>query len=232
MPDGLVERITFAIGLDDIDAEFMRLTEEVLVPAGARGAEHVRTITFGGESVTVMVTVTQEGRDVFRLDGWLAPSAALEVELRRADGSLATTADDDGRFVFSDIPAGLAQLILHPTAGSADRAAAATWWPPPSSSDRPPLDPGHGWTGNGMSGAETQGLASDQRAMMDTSATKRTEVPPNQPAAVLASVACSSSPAASLPLVGTCSSSSSCRHSTIDAVSGHAGPGARSPPMP
>jgi hypothetical protein len=119
MPDGLVERITFAIGLDDIDAEFMRLTEEVLVPAGARGAEHVRTITFGGESVTVMVTVTQEGRDNFRLDGWLAPAAALQIELRRADGSLTTVADDDGRFVFDEVPPGLAQLVLHPTPNSA-----------------------------------------------------------------------------------------------------------------
>src|SRR5580765_1189735 len=80
VPEGLVERVTFAIGLDDLDVEMMRLTEEVLVPAGARGAEHVRTITFGGDSITVMVTVSQEGQDGFRLDGWLAPAAALSIE--------------------------------------------------------------------------------------------------------------------------------------------------------
>src|SRR6185437_2256473 len=68
VPPGLVERVTFAIGLDNLDVEMMRLTEEVLVPAGARGTEHVRTITFGGESVTVMVTVSQDGQDGFRLD--------------------------------------------------------------------------------------------------------------------------------------------------------------------
>lgn len=119
VPAGLVERVTFAIGLDNLDVEMMRLTEEVLVPAGARGAEHVRTITFGGESVTVMVTVSQEGQDVFRLDGWLAPSAALSIELRRADGSLTTASDEDGRFVFEDVPPGLAQLVLHPTPNSA-----------------------------------------------------------------------------------------------------------------
>ncbi len=88
VPVGLVERVTFAIGLDDLDVELMRLTEEVLMPAGARGAEHVRTITFGGESITVMVTVSQEGQEAFRLDGWLAPAAALSIELRRADGSI------------------------------------------------------------------------------------------------------------------------------------------------
>ncbi len=86
MPAGLVERVIFAIGLDDLDVEMMRLTEEILVPAGARGAEHVRTITFGGDSITVMVTVSQERPDSFRLDGWLAPAAALSIELRRTDG--------------------------------------------------------------------------------------------------------------------------------------------------
>ena len=119
VPDGLVERVTFAIGLDDLDVEMMRLTEEVLVPAGARGAEHVRTITFGGESITVMVTVSQEGHGRFRLDGWLAPAAALSIELRRAEGSVATLVDEDGRFVFEDVPPGLAQLVLHPTPNAA-----------------------------------------------------------------------------------------------------------------
>ena len=119
VPEGLVERVTFAIGLDDLDVEMMRLTEEVLVPAGARGAEHVRTITFGGESITVMVTVSQEGHEAFRLDGWLAPAAALSIELRRSEGSVTTSSDEGGRFVFEEIPAGLAQLVLHPTPNSA-----------------------------------------------------------------------------------------------------------------
>jgi hypothetical protein len=119
VPEGLVERVTFAIGLDDLDVEMMRLTEEVLVPAGARGAEHVRTITFGGESITVMVTVSQEGHEAFRLDGWLAPAAALSIELRRSDGSVTTSSDEGGRFVFEEVPAGLAQLVLHPTPNSA-----------------------------------------------------------------------------------------------------------------
>jgi hypothetical protein len=119
MPAGLIERVTFAIGLDDLDVEMMRLTEEVLVPAGARGAEHVRTITFGGDSITVMVTVSQERPDAFRLDGWLAPAAALSIELRRTEASVSASSDEDGRFVFENVPPGLAQLVLHPTPNSA-----------------------------------------------------------------------------------------------------------------
>jgi hypothetical protein len=119
VPAGLVERVTFAIGLDDLDVEMMRLTQEVLVPAGARGAEHVRTITFGGESITVMVTVSQEGHESFRLDGWLAPAAALSIELRRSNGSVTTSSDEGGRFVFEEVPPGLAQLVLHPTPNAA-----------------------------------------------------------------------------------------------------------------
>ena len=119
VPPGLVERVTFAIGLDDLDVELMRLTEEVLVPSGARGAEHVRTITFGGDSITVMVTVSQEGHEAFRLDGWLAPAAALSIELRRSEASVTTSSDEDGRFVFDNVPPGLAQLVLHPTPNAA-----------------------------------------------------------------------------------------------------------------
>jgi hypothetical protein len=119
MPAGLIERVTFAIGLDDLDVEMMRLTEEILVPAGARGAEHVRTITFGGDSITVMVTVSQERPDSFRLDGWLAPAAALSIELRRTEASVSASSDEDGRFVFENVPPGLAQLVLHPTPNAA-----------------------------------------------------------------------------------------------------------------
>jgi hypothetical protein len=119
VPPTLVERVTFAIGLDNLEFEVMRITEEILVPAGARGAEHVRTITFGGESITVMVTVSQEGHDTFRLDGWLAPAAALSVELRRSEASVTTASDESGRFVFEDVRPGLAQLVLHPTPNSA-----------------------------------------------------------------------------------------------------------------
>jgi hypothetical protein len=59
-----------------------------------------------------MITVTPAGVDRVRIDGWAAPGAGLSVELRIVDAQRQTTADADGRFVFDDVPRGLAQFLL------------------------------------------------------------------------------------------------------------------------
>jgi hypothetical protein len=86
-------------------------------PAVLEGVERARTITFASDSLTTMITLT-ETSGVFRLDGWLYPAAALRVELRSGKGTVLEHADDGGRFAFTDVPAGLVQLIVHPTAGA------------------------------------------------------------------------------------------------------------------
>jgi hypothetical protein len=111
---------------DLLDAELMRL-EEPLSLAGARGtapgAETASSITFSSTSLTVMVTVSAAAvtPQRKRLDGWIAPSAALRMELRTSAGVEEAVADLDGRFVFADVPAGLVQLTIHPTDGAAVR---------------------------------------------------------------------------------------------------------------
>lgn len=122
-PRDLVERVLFTLELEDLEAELMRL-HEATAPAGARageptGAETASTVTFGSASLTVMLTVSAAGDGLRRLDGWIAPAAALRVELRRGDGAQHTVADADGRFVFDAVPAGLAQLRIQPTEGAA-----------------------------------------------------------------------------------------------------------------
>ena len=64
--------------------------------------------------------MTGDGAGLRRLDGWLAPAAALRIEARVAgrDGVLHTVADEDGRFSF-EAPAGLVQLLIQPTEGAA-----------------------------------------------------------------------------------------------------------------
>jgi hypothetical protein len=120
MPADLVDRIVFTLQISDLEVELMRL-HEAMEPAGVRGigAETAGTITFSSTSLTVMLTVTGDGAGLRRVDGWLAPAAALRVELRldpcQGDHVRHTVADDDGRFSFDDAPAGLVQLRIHPT---------------------------------------------------------------------------------------------------------------------
>jgi hypothetical protein len=119
-PAGFDDRVMFALALDDLDAEVARLSDELTVGSGARASERTRTITFDADSRTVMITAVELPDDLVRLDGWLAPPAELRVELRRGDAGPArtVTSDDGGRFVFDVVPRGLAQLLVHPPAGS------------------------------------------------------------------------------------------------------------------
>jgi hypothetical protein len=53
-----------------------------------------------------------------RVDGWAAPGAGLRVEVLFADGSRETQADPDGRFVFDNVPCGLAKFALYVPRGT------------------------------------------------------------------------------------------------------------------
>jgi hypothetical protein len=125
-PDDLANRSLVAIAMDDLDLELLLLQDTSSDLAGARSlVETARTLTFSGEQVTVMVTITPTSGDAFRIDGWVAPAAPGFVEIRRASGSADTGAplagsaarepvDADGRFVLLEVPPGMAQLVYHP----------------------------------------------------------------------------------------------------------------------
>jgi len=116
VPDGLVERIQFEITLAALEAEVATLTQLDLSTAGARssGTEDVRTITFTSQSLTTMVTITPLSGGTVRVDGWAAPGAGIRVEVLLAGDAQETVADEDGRFVFAELPTGLAKFALHP----------------------------------------------------------------------------------------------------------------------
>jgi len=114
MAADLVDRIQFALALEDLDVEVFRLSAEHGALAGVRGAEETRTITFDSDSLTIMFSVSPSGSATVRLDGWLAPPAAHRVEVRTEHGAMETSADADGRFAVDDVPHGLAQLVVHP----------------------------------------------------------------------------------------------------------------------
>jgi hypothetical protein len=116
MAPDLLDRVQFALALEDVDVEVSRLSARYGVPAGVRGAEETRTITFDSDSLTIMFSVSPSGDSTVRLDGWLAPPAAHHVELRTESGAMQADADSDGRFAVDDVPHGLAQLVVHPVA--------------------------------------------------------------------------------------------------------------------
>ena len=129
-PDDLADRALFALDLDDLDTEFelLRLTERGDALAGTRAtaepsASMVTHITFAGQSTTVMLAVGPAAvrPDQRRIDGWIAPAGACRVVAHTADGETLSTADETGRFVLADVPAGMLRLLifLHRTAAEA-----------------------------------------------------------------------------------------------------------------
>jgi hypothetical protein len=117
-PADLNERSKFALRLENLDIEVGRLYEDTLVGAGARSVERIRTVTFESDHLTIMMTVTEQAGGDYRVEGWLAPPAPHEVELRLSDDRRRMVAEDSGRFVFDEVGSGLAQLAVHRGAGN------------------------------------------------------------------------------------------------------------------
>jgi hypothetical protein len=110
-PADLVERVQFAIDLENLDVEVARW-ERAGSFAGVRGGQP-GTITFTVDNLTLMVNFTSTGAR-HRIDGWLVPAGEHTVEVRVAEHeSSTTTADDGGRFVLSDVPTGTTQILVH-----------------------------------------------------------------------------------------------------------------------
>lgn len=116
VPPGLADRVVFALEVDrfdqaDLDLELLRLTEEQTTGAGARGADEVRTVTFGSESTTVMLAIS-DADGGHRVDGWVAPGGRRGIEVRTSAGTQQQECDETGRFTLSLVPPGHLQLVL------------------------------------------------------------------------------------------------------------------------
>jgi hypothetical protein len=113
VPGGLIDRIQFGITLDALHAEIAELQRSSDL-VGVRGEEvaQSQTITFTSAALTAMVTISALSADRVRLDGWIAPGNAVSVELRIGAEVMRTVCDADGRFVFDEVPRGLAQFVL------------------------------------------------------------------------------------------------------------------------
>ena len=116
VPSGLVDRLEFALTLDALETEVATFLQVDLAASGTRAAdtEAVRTVTFTSETLDTMVTLTDAPDGTVRVDGWLAPAAAMAVELLLDGARLEVSSDEDGRFVLESVPKGLAKFALHP----------------------------------------------------------------------------------------------------------------------
>ncbi|UQX88034.1 hypothetical protein M6D93_17295 [Jatrophihabitans telluris] len=114
VPADLVDRLSFAISLDALNAELAELVALPLEAMAARGAEtsEVKTLTFTSDSLTTMVSISPAGPDRVRIDGWCAPGAGVRVELRQVETTMSADADEDGRFVFEEVAHGLTRFVV------------------------------------------------------------------------------------------------------------------------
>ena len=118
VPAGLVDRINFGLTLEALHAEVAELQRSAnFVGVRAETDSDVQTVTFTSTALTTMITVTPTPGDRVRIDGWIAPAGRVTVELRARLETRQTEADEDGRFVFEDVPRGLAQFVLRPDGG-------------------------------------------------------------------------------------------------------------------
>ncbi|HTR90557.1 MAG TPA: hypothetical protein VMI73_02320 [Trebonia sp.] len=115
MPADLPERLRFRLSLRDLEIEMARFVDEELSAAAVRGAEQSRTITFDSESLTVMIRIEANSDGTVRIDGWLAPPQRREIEMKTTADPLNVTSDEQGRFAFTRVPRGTAQLIIRST---------------------------------------------------------------------------------------------------------------------
>jgi hypothetical protein len=117
-PPDLAERVRFAVALADLEAEAARLIEEAAAePTLTRGtSEESRTITFDSSELTIMIRIDANADGTARVDGWLAPARACQVEVSLQDSALAVEADADGRFAFPSVPRGTVRFVVRPPA--------------------------------------------------------------------------------------------------------------------
>jgi hypothetical protein len=119
VPADLVTKLQAVLATEtlDLDYELLVLVERSRELTGARGGS-AYTLQFAHGDVALLVRAAAEEQpgDGARLDGWLAPAAAMTVRAALVSDEREWTTDVDarGRFEFRDLPSGLFRLWLTP----------------------------------------------------------------------------------------------------------------------
>jgi hypothetical protein len=117
MPDDLVDRVRFALALDEVFEEvaaISRVPQDALaVRSDLAEAIRTETLTFTADRLTAMVTISPAGRGRVRVDGWVSPAGERRVSLRMQGSDESVRTDESGRFAADSLRSGFVQLVFH-----------------------------------------------------------------------------------------------------------------------
>ena len=118
VPDDLVQRIQFALALDEVYDEVARMSrvhdDALAVRTELTDATRTETLTFSAERLTAMVTLSAAAPGRVRIDGWVSPPGVRRVGLRMQGLDDEVHTDESGRFVADAVREGFVQLVFHP----------------------------------------------------------------------------------------------------------------------
>lgn len=111
-PQGLVDRVVFALSLELMRAELATLESQD--PVAARGVDPVTTdtVTFTASNLSLMLVTTDVDGGV-RIDGWVT-GGGVTVEAHCGDARFEETSDVTGRILWPLLPHGPVRFLIRP----------------------------------------------------------------------------------------------------------------------
>ncbi|HHU09418.1 MAG TPA: hypothetical protein GXZ60_05315 [Intrasporangiaceae bacterium] len=113
VPEGMTDRIRFAMTVASLEADLARIVTEVPAGAGVRTAyERTTSVTFESGSVSAMLDIEEVGAGRVDVTGWVSIHP-VEVVLHERHRTRTVRSDGTGRFVFDDVERGLVHFVIH-----------------------------------------------------------------------------------------------------------------------
>ena len=129
VPDGLTERLKFALTVQALHADVAELTQTPLAASRAsedvEGAEVAQTITFASGALSLMVSLADKTVEGVTVDGWVTRGGAT-VELQVRNQVISAVADEHGRFVMEAVPRGPGNFVIWPDPAAAGASPVVT----------------------------------------------------------------------------------------------------------
>lgn len=111
VPAGLADRMVAAVAVEGLAREYALLTLVEGEYAAVRGDGDTATLQFSDGRTSVLLHVTAAESGHRRIDGWV-DAAALAVRLVQGDRQRTAEPDENGRFAFDGVRAGLYRVRL------------------------------------------------------------------------------------------------------------------------